>query len=161
MRLIDADKLGNAIAGHSNYSGDSILARIYCMAEGKEIDKPITPLDEEITEKYVADNNVGKWIPVSERLPEDGQTCLVTTKGLLGDTYCEIKTYSNNLYKIDKFEFYDKENVSGFYNYDSECGYYEDADVIAWLPLPEPYKAENKTEQGLTYADQDTLMSAT
>lgn len=81
-----------------------------------------------------------KWIPVGERLPEDGQACLVTTKGFLDNNCCEITTYSNNLYKIDRFDFYDKKNVSGFYNYDSECGYYEDTDVIAWMPLPKPYK---------------------
>ena len=34
-------------------------------------------------------------------------------------------------------------------------------DVIAWMPLPEPYKPEIKTEQALAYADQDTLMPAT
>ena len=41
--MIDSDKLGSKIAGHSNYHGDDILCAIYCMAEGKEIDtiKPV------------------------------------------------------------------------------------------------------------------------
>lgn len=107
----------------------------------KAKEKAIKALEERPKEKFGKDINVTtKWIPVSERLPEDGQTCLVTTKGVLGDVYCEIETYSNNLYKVDEFDFYDKKNVSGFYIYNSEIGYYEDADVIAWLPLPEPYK---------------------
>ena len=37
MRLIDADELASKIAGHSNYHGDSILAAIYCMTEGKQV----------------------------------------------------------------------------------------------------------------------------
>lgn len=46
------------IAGHSNYRGDSILAALTCVAEGKEV-KPIRPLED------VPDTNVGekgKWI---------------------------------------------------------------------------------------------------
>ena len=85
-----------------------------------------------------------RWIPCSERLPEDGQRCIVTTKGRLSYSYCEIASYSNNLYNVDEFDFYDKKNTSGFYNYDSEYGYYENTDVIAWMPLPEPYNAESK-----------------
>lgn len=51
MRLIDADKLAKRIAGHSDYHGDSILSAIYCMAEGKEISKPIKPIEQSISIK--------------------------------------------------------------------------------------------------------------
>lgn len=44
-RMINADKLAKRIAGHSNYHGDSILAAIYCAAEGKENDVPIRPIE--------------------------------------------------------------------------------------------------------------------
>ena len=44
-RVINADKLAKRIAGHSNYHGDSILAAIYCAAEGKENDAPIRPIE--------------------------------------------------------------------------------------------------------------------
>lgn len=39
-----AEHVGGAIAGHSNYHGDSILCALYCAAEGKEIDyvKPLS-----------------------------------------------------------------------------------------------------------------------
>ena len=48
------------------------------------------------------------------------------------------------------------------YYYGKELGWVEDDCVIAWMPLPEPYEPqESKTKQGLSYADQDTLMSAT
>ena len=33
-----------------------------------------------------------------------------------------------------------------FYEYDSEWGDIEYDDVLAWMPLPEPYKADRKTE---------------
>ena len=44
-RMINADKLAKRIAGHSNYHGDSILAAIYCAAEGKENDAPIRSIE--------------------------------------------------------------------------------------------------------------------
>ena len=108
----------------------------------KEDYERIAEIEIEIREikKSGKDINVpAKWISVGERLPEDGQVCLVTTKGMLGDTYCEIETFANNFYNVDEFDFYDKKNVSGFYIYNSEIGYYEDADVIAWMPLPKAY----------------------
>ena len=50
-RMINADKLAKRIAGHSNYHGDSILAAIYCAAEGKENDAPIRPIETTPNEK--------------------------------------------------------------------------------------------------------------
>lgn len=49
-RMINADKLAKRIAGHSNYHGDSILAAIYCAAEGKESDIPIQPIETQPNE---------------------------------------------------------------------------------------------------------------
>lgn len=60
-----------------------------------------------------------RWIPVTERLPEDKQRILVTRKsGTIG--YISWNTWWNEQtrYPIDK--------------------------VIAWMPLPEPYKAESE-----------------
>ena len=44
-RMINADQLAKRIAGHSNYHGDSILAAIYCAAEGRENAAPIRPVE--------------------------------------------------------------------------------------------------------------------
>ena len=79
------------------------------------------------------------WIPVSERLPEDEQECLITYKGI-GGFHIDLATYSTNLYKVDKYDFHTKKDISGFYGFDTEYGYYEWSDVVAWMPLPQPYK---------------------
>lgn len=75
---------------------------------------------------------IGHWIPVSERLPEKPYGCIITVM----DT---------NPMTCDEFE-----NIyPGFVGWDGEN--WNDADgnsisfeVIAWQPLPEPYKAESE-----------------
>lgn len=65
-------------------------------------------------------NNVGKWIPCSERLPEDEGIYLVTCKGR--DRFLEIVQFRYEQFMI--------------------C--LDLCEVIAWYdePLPEPYKGE-------------------
>ena len=60
-----------------------------------------------------ADRPTG-WIPVSERLPIPPTFCLVTTDGSHGDVI-DIALYMSD-------------------------GWHKASDVIAWMPLPEPYK---------------------
>lgn len=82
-----------------------------------------------------------RWIPVSERLPEVDGMYFTTVKGI-DVNYIEIRNFANSLYKIDKFDFSDKKG-HGWYFYDSDYGihgYIEETNVIAWMPLPEPYK---------------------
>ena len=42
---VHIDDIYRLISGHSNYHGDNILADLTCLAEGKEVLKPITVLD--------------------------------------------------------------------------------------------------------------------
>ena len=70
--------------------------------------------------------------------PKVGGKYLVTLHYITHDTV-ETAYYSKNLYKVDEYDFYDKRRP-GWYNYDSEYGYYEQTDVIAWRKLIEPYK---------------------
>lgn len=68
-----------------------------------------------------------KWIPVSERLPEENKTVIASTKY---DVYPETK--------------YTKE-YGWEWAYEAGADYWEELeDVIAWMPLPEPYKAESE-----------------
>lgn len=86
----------------------------------------------------------GKWIPVSERLPEDG-TYLVTAERIVGTPRIDIKSFAKDLNKVDEFDF--PKHKCGWYDYDSECGYWEDTKVIAWMPLPEPYEPQESEDQ--------------
>jgi hypothetical protein len=84
-----------------------------------------------------------KWIPVSERLPEERKKCLVTFKG----GYVGIMCYASDLYRVDEYDFCDEKGMAGWFDYDRELGHYSRDDVIAWLPLPEPYKAESEDKE--------------
>ena len=75
---------------------------------------------------------VGGWIPVSERLPENGYGVLVTVNGK-----------HNNIIFVNALEIAEYRNTEGWIIE----GYLDwlDPDVTAWMPLPEPYK-ESKEE---------------
>ncbi len=72
---------------------------------------------------------IDKWIPCSERLPEDTGRYLVFYK-LMSDTpWITVMNYG----RIDD----DPKKV--FYSYDSEYGEIPYDNIIAWMPLPEAY----------------------
>ena len=79
-----------------------------------------------------------KWIRVKDRLPNRSGQYLCAS----GSQYIKTAWFSKNLYKVDKYDFADKKGKSGFYNYDSEWGYYE-TDVAYWMPLPKLPKGLN------------------
>ena len=68
-----------------------------------------------------------KWIPVTEKLPEDGCGVLVTVNGK-----------HNNIIFVNALEIAEYRNTEGWIIE----GYLDwlDPNVIAWQPLPEPYK---------------------
>lgn len=84
------------------------------------------------------------WIKCSDRLPDHDGEYLIT-KLLLGEPKTSVRSFTKDLYALDKFDFYKyrykrKANRAGWYDYDSEYGFYEIDNVIAWQELPEPYK---------------------
>lgn len=72
------------------------------------------------------DNNAEKWIPCSERLPKENGDYLICYY----DGYITVGYYQNEIGYYPKY----------WYNQQDEQIW--DDDVIAWMPLPEPYKAE-------------------
>ena len=74
-----------------------------------------------------------KWIPVSERLPEKFQRVLVTIVNYKGNKVVRVAECYN---RKEKCVFQIKENHEEW-----EVG---EKRLLAWMPLPEPYKAESE-----------------
>ena len=77
---------------------------------------------QEVAEEFATDTNVGTngWIPCSVRLPEEEVDVLLSLRSL--DVYTGFRANAEGCFYIDGY------------------GYVEYENVIAWMPLPEPYK---------------------
>ena len=77
----------------------------------------------------------GEWIPVSERLPEDRNLVLVTA-------------YWHETYQVMQASYFGEGEKNGWWCVPwNNCGKHmrNDLHVIAWQPLPKPYKeADNE-----------------
>lgn len=72
----------------------------------------------EVLEALPSAEAVHRWIPVSERLPSESGWYLITVQG------CE---------KVADMEWY-------YGEWDAWNGVSSEQQVLAWMPLPEPYK---------------------
>ena len=90
---------------------------------------------DRLIKRLIEKNKDYEWIPVSERLPEEDGQYLITVKYKhVNDSYDDVYAEHGEWYdgRWDMFYF-------------AHCGEVED--IIAWQPLPEPYKAESEDKE--------------
>lgn len=106
-----------------------------------------------MAEGEIYDIEYSKWIPVSERLPENLQTVNVTWQNHEPEPYYhDIKDRSF----VATAVYYNED----WYWYSTTCADYlgeygkndfdkidEAIEIIAWMPLPEPYKIESEDRE--------------
>ena len=84
---------------------------------------------------------MNEWISIKDRLPRKRGKYLCVVDGFLHNPNIRVLSYTNNLYSVDKYDFYNRKGKSGFYDYDSEYVYCE-IDVYYWMKLPDLPKEE-------------------
>ena len=95
---------------------------------GLELDKG-EPMDEEMIRAAEADEAAVGWIPVAERMPERNKSVLLCMKSRSSRTGMCIQTgsYDNGFWFVQGAAGYESLATFEFY-------------VLAWMPLPEPYR---------------------
>lgn len=87
----------------------------------------------------------GRWIPVSERLPEEYGEYLITwttsqsKRPFIGISEGEVTSEYDHEHNRFKFEWLLADYVKN----------YPDVKVIAWMQLPEPCKFESQESEGV------------
>lgn len=91
---------------------------------------------------------VPKWIPVTERLPDDIRPVIVTWKNTDPKSYYQYIVGKHFIgtacYKTGKWYWYSsttEDMLAEYGRYDSE-EFDEAIECIAWMPLPKPWKGE-------------------
>ena len=96
---------------------------------------------EEIAEHLISNGvTVQEWVSVTERLPEEDGSYLVTTITFGNRQGVKMRWFAKDGEKIDEYDLAGQKDV--WYLYDSECGYVSIDSVTHWMPLPEPPKGE-------------------
>ena len=92
--------------------------------------------------RYLVDRGVTvpQWISVTERLPEEDGSYLVTTNDFGNRQGVNIRWFAKDGETVDEYELAGQKCV--WYFYDSEYGYVSTNSVTHWMPLPELPKGE-------------------
>lgn len=81
----------------------------------------------------------GEWIPVSERLPKYNKTVLISVKQIGKEARVFTAQRRKRFKTPDIFECCTDDD--GWWDF--RIAAWDDHEVLAWMPLPEPYKADS------------------
>ena len=110
-------------------SGKNDAEYIKLLKEALERHKQITSKAiAKIKELSSSSESQNNWIPCSERLPEECTRILDVVKIPKRKPMVRSGYYANSLFQNDNGDTWNA----------------DDMEVIAWMPLPEPYKAESE-----------------
>ncbi len=134
MRLIDADKLGL-----------TDFEIVMCNGSYKEALQLL--LDKinsaEVIGVFSTTEHNNGWIPVSERLPEEHKNVLLYFKS---GRYCPHNPFQIGHIGTHEIEDHFFEQIGVATVWYTNNYYYDFDQVAAWMPLPDPYKAEVNDE---------------
>ncbi len=90
-----------------------------------------------ITELAAIGMKAPRWVSVKDRLPEkDGEYLVRLQHGGM-----KVMGFTHDMRKIDDYQFRHKQ--PGWYEYDSECGFWKRDDITHYMQLPEPPEEES------------------
>jgi len=104
------------------------------------IEEKIEKMFRDLQSALASEREKHKWIPVSEKLPENGQTVLILHYG-----ECGMATFDGNPENIDGDSFYPSfcfETSRWWWDENNYCNGSDDDCPTHWQPLPEPPESE-------------------
>lgn len=119
-----------------NLINKKVLLELYEGLENKGFMVPVDVVIQNIKDMPI----VSGWIPCSERLPDHGNKVLVWYKGERFYDFTEFSEYAIARYRKESGDW------SGEFFPDV-------LDVIAWMPLPEPYDECDISDRTCTYEE--------
>ena len=115
-------------------------------ADGKSITHIFKTIALDLVIKALEqEQKTGRWIPCSERLPEERDWCLAVFEevdtGFIGIPYIAEYLMGNHTIATteDGWIIHNCTDIKNEY-----AEYYKKLRCVAWQPLPEPYKAESE-----------------